>query len=182
MVLVTTKSYMSKLEFCPLFIFFTGPVTCFWSMYVLGIFPSPSCVHITLWIHHMDTNKMHREKTRLELQKNVACCLEQILEATSPKTAVIEPLTSHLTSHSCKTNEISRALLEKQKQTHKWHSLIGRPAKAYLHQVCADIRYTLKDWAGGMDGWMDGWMDDRDGEWKRAREICVVHATWSEWW
>ena len=37
---------------------------------------------MTIWMHHVDTNKTHREIARWELIKNAACCLEQNLEAT----------------------------------------------------------------------------------------------------
>ena len=65
-------------------------------------------------MYHMDANKTHKEKARLELHKNAANCLEQILEATSQKTAAIQPLASHLTNHSRKTNKTCWALLEKK--------------------------------------------------------------------
>ena len=46
----------------------------------LDLFPSYSCSHTTIWMHHRDTNKTHWEKARWELHKNAACSLEQILE------------------------------------------------------------------------------------------------------
>ena len=49
--------------------------------------PSCNCIHTPIWIHHMDTNKMHREKAIWELHKNAAHRLEQIVEATSHQTA-----------------------------------------------------------------------------------------------
>ena len=47
-------------------------------------------------MHHMDANKVFREKTRRELHKNVKSYVEQILEATFHKTAAVLPPTSHL--------------------------------------------------------------------------------------
>ena len=44
-----------------------------------------------------------------KLHKNAMCCFEQILEAIPHKTAVVWPLTSHLTS---KINKMCKALLE----------------------------------------------------------------------
>ena len=52
------------------------------------------------------------EKARWELHKDVACCFEQILEAAAYKTAVVRPLTSHLTNHPSKMNKTCFALLE----------------------------------------------------------------------
>ena len=44
-----------------------------------------SCVQTTIWMHRMDSNTMHREKTRWKLHENARCCLEQIISATSYK-------------------------------------------------------------------------------------------------
>ena len=57
---------------------------------------------MTVWLHHMDFNKMLGEKARWELHKDAAYSFEQILEAAPYKT-VVQPLTSHLTKHSNKT-------------------------------------------------------------------------------
>ena len=56
-----------------------------------GFFPSCGCVNTTVCMHHMDADKIHREKARLELLKNATCCFEQTLEATSHKTASHKP-------------------------------------------------------------------------------------------
>ena len=50
----------------------------------------PSCVHTTIWIQHMDTNKTERERARWELHKNAIFCFEQILEEAPYKTAAVE--------------------------------------------------------------------------------------------
>ena len=39
-------------------------------------------VSITLWMHHMDAEKRHREKAWQELHKNATSYIEQILETT----------------------------------------------------------------------------------------------------
>ena len=49
----------------------------------------PSCVNTTVWMHHMDTNKMHREKARGELHKKAMSYLEQILETTPNKITAV---------------------------------------------------------------------------------------------
>ena len=55
------------------------------------------CINTTVWMHHMDANKTHREKKiRWELHKNVRSYLEQILEATPYETTAVWPLTYHL--------------------------------------------------------------------------------------
>ena len=47
-------------------------------------------------MHHMDADWAYREKAKWELHKNVTSYNEQILEATSHKTAAVRPPTSHL--------------------------------------------------------------------------------------
>ena len=86
----------------------------------MGFFTSCDCVDTTLWMHHMNADKMHREKTSWELHNNATSYFEQILEATPHETTVVRPLTSHLKNHSSKINKICRALLEKQDWIHKW--------------------------------------------------------------
>ena len=63
-------------------------------------------------MHHMDANKMHKEKARWNLHKNATSYIEQILEATANTTAVW-PLTSRLKNHLYKTNKTCGTLLEK---------------------------------------------------------------------
>ena len=47
-------------------------------------------------MHHMEADKTYREKARQELHKNATSYIEQILEATSQKTAAVRPLTTYL--------------------------------------------------------------------------------------
>ncbi len=49
----------------------------------------------------METCKIHR----WELHKNIACSLEQVIEAILQKTAFVGSPTSHLTNRSTNTNE-----------------------------------------------------------------------------
>ena len=60
----------------------------------------------TIW-----TNKTLGEKARWELHKDAACYFESILEASHYKTAVVWPLTSHLTNHPRETSKICYAQL-----------------------------------------------------------------------
>ena len=47
-------------------------------------------------MHHKDTDKAYREKTRWELHKNATSYIKQILEPTSHETAAVQPPTSNL--------------------------------------------------------------------------------------
>ena len=69
-------------------------------------FISDSCVLTTIWMHHMDTNKLQRENAKLELHKNSSCCLEENLEATPRKRAAVLQPASYLTNHSSKMNKM----------------------------------------------------------------------------
>ena len=40
-------------------------------------------------MHHMNANKIYREKARQELHKNATSFIEQILEATTHKTTAV---------------------------------------------------------------------------------------------
>ena len=73
----------------------------------MGILLSCSHVSTTVWLHHLDSNKMPEVKACWELHKTVVCCFEQILEA------VVLPLTSHLTNHPIKMGKTCHILLEK---------------------------------------------------------------------
>ena len=64
-------------------------------------------------MHHIDADKAYREKAGQELHKNTTSQIEQILDATSYKTAAVRPPTSHLESHSNKTDKICWTLQEK---------------------------------------------------------------------
>ena len=69
-------------------------------------------------MHHMDADKTHSEKARLELHKNATSYTEQFLEATPHETTVVRSPTPHLTNHPSKTKTY-RTQLEKQGRTHK---------------------------------------------------------------
>ena len=60
-----------------------------------SFFPGRSCVHTAIWMHHMDADKLYREKACRQLHKNAASYNEQILEATSHKATAVWP-PSHL--------------------------------------------------------------------------------------
>ena len=47
-------------------------------------------------MHHMGADKANREKAWPEQHKNATSYIEQILEATSHKTAVVQPPASYL--------------------------------------------------------------------------------------
>ncbi len=55
--------------------------------------------------YYFNFNETLEEKGRWEQHKDFVYCFELILEAALYKTAVIRPLTYHLTNHSSKTSE-----------------------------------------------------------------------------
>ena len=68
--------------------------------------------HTTVWLHHLDSNEMLREKVKWKLRKNDTYCFVQIREAVPLfyKTAVQSAI-SYLINHSRRTRQL--ALLEK---------------------------------------------------------------------
>ena len=71
-----------------------------------GILPSYNYVNTITWLHHLNLNKIPGEKATWELNKDTACCLEQILEAKSYMTAAAGPLTSYFTNHPRQTKHV----------------------------------------------------------------------------
>ena len=123
-----------------------------WSICTVVFLPSSSCVNTTVHMHHMDVNKMHKEKTRWEQYKNFMNYIEQILKATPLKTSAVWLLTSHLKNYPIKMNKTCGTLLEKQglisndqKTPAHERVSVGWPTRTYLHQLCMDPGCRLED-------------------------------------
>ena len=89
------------------------------------------------------------------------CCFEQILKVTSNKTAVVQPLTSHLLNYPSKMNKMCRGHCWRSKDklisdvllltlTHG-HTGFSWPVRTYIHKLCVDTGYSLEDLRGVMD-------------------------------
>ena len=50
-------------------------------------------------MHHMDADYANREKARRQLHQDAKSWTEEILEATSLKTAAVRPTTTHLKNY-----------------------------------------------------------------------------------
>ena len=57
--------------------------------------PSSDRVDTVIWMHSMNANKTAGEKVWLQLHKNAASHIEQVLEAAPNKAAAIRPHTTH---------------------------------------------------------------------------------------
>ena len=104
------------------------------------IFPSSGRVNSIIWMHHRDSVQTYCEETLRELLKKDTIYIEQILEATSYETAVLQPLISYLW-----TIQIRRTKYEdycwKSKDGHikeflQWtpshgHASVGRLTRTY---------------------------------------------------
>ena len=97
-----------------------------------GFLPSCDCVSITVWMHHMDTHKMHKEKAWWELHKMQRAILKKSWKQQSTK----QQLYGHLPPIS-KTIQVRWT-------RHVGHASVGRPVKT-LHQLCADTGCRLED-------------------------------------
>ena len=100
-----------------------------------------------------------------QLHKN-ASCFEQILDATSHKTAAVCPLTFHLTNHSSKKNKIYWPLMKKEGRIHQWHSLMDTyilmhqcwPSSKELHQLVRTLDAAKRNWQEGLIDYKDRWL------------------------
>ena len=108
----------------------------------------------------------------MQLYKNAANCIEQVLEATIHKTAAVRLTktiqirqTLHV-GHRWKSKDefISYVLLWTPSHGRE---KVGRSDRTYLQQICADKGCSLED--------LPGAMDDRNGWWKRVWEIHAWH-------
>ena len=129
-------------------------------------------------MHYVNTNKTYGEKAITQeccvpcwtspgghIQQNSSCT------ATYQLSLKLQIRRTKHTGH-CRRNKdelISDVLL--------WtpaygRAKVGRPARTYIQQLCADTGYSLEDFLGAMD--------DREGLRARVREICASSATW--WW
>ena len=131
---------------------------------------------------------MYEEKAGRQLHKNVVSYIEQVLEGKPNKAAAIRPPATHhenyqvrRTKHAghcwrSKDELISDILswISSHGRAKVGRASVGRPARTYIQQLCADTGYSLEDLLEAMD--------DRDGWRERAREICAYSTTWWWWW
>ena len=135
------------------------------------------CVNTTVWMHHLDANKIHRQKARWELYKNSMCCLAQIQGATIHKTTTLWLLTSHLKNHASKMNTTCGARLDKQGITHKWYfSMIPTHGHSSVGWLARNTCW--EQWMVGIDGEKESgksilsvWLDDYDNVYKYLKLI-----------
>ena len=129
-------------------------------------------------MHHMDVNQTYGEKAWLQLQKNAASIIEQFLEAAPHKASAVLPPSKTI---KVRRNTHARHYWRRGDRLISdivlWTPLhgrakAGRPAWTYIHQLCADTGYSLKN--------LPGVMDNRDGWREKAREIHASVMTW--WW
>ena len=122
-----------------------------------------SCIHTTIWMHHMNANNAQRKKTRWDLLKNAACCFEKILGATPNKTAVVRPPASHFTNYRINTNKTYGTLIGKQEWTYKRCSLVDSKIWTfnYSYQFCIDTGWNLENLPWAMDDW-DGEIESKN--------------------
>ena len=139
-------------------------------------------IDTAVWMH-MDANYTYGEKAWLQLHKNVASNVEQVLEAVPTKqqlyghlpliTKTIQFRRTRHTDHCWRSRDehISDILLWTPSHG---QATAGRPARTYIQQLCADTGCSLDHLLGAMY--------DREGWWERVREIRAGSTTWWWWW
>ena len=140
-------------------------ITYEWYIYKTQFFPRAAVVSIllygcTTWI-----------LTKRKLHKNATSYIEQILEATSNKTAAVRPPTTHLENHPNKTSKHAGLcrrnkdkLISNVLQLIPSHGRenVGRSFRTYLRQLCMEIEDLLEA--------MDNRVEWRERERERERE------------
>ena len=109
------------------------------------------------------TTWTQEKKLKWKLNKNAACYFEQILEATTHKTAAVRPLTSQLKNHPRRTRHKGHCWRSKDELISDilvWTPRHGRatvdcPARIYSHQVYANIGVVLKTYREWWMIWTD---------------------------
>ena len=98
--------------------------------------------------------------TSMKHSKKKLCSFKQILVVAPYKTAIVWSLTSHLTSHSHKTNKTCWELLEKWRWTHNQSSLDFyiwichcKPTSKKLHSSALCRHWMLSKGLTKSDGW-----------------------------
>ena len=118
------------------------------------------------------------------IDKNATSYFEQIQEATSHEPTAVRPLTSHLISHTCKTNKTCGTLVENQRQAHvmffygpfhmDWPVLADQQELIYIN--CVQTQHVV--WKNCRERWMIGTDEEREREREREGGIFAVSATW----
>ena len=101
----------------------------------------------TIWMHQLDSNETHGEKSRSELHQNAISCFKQIFEATFHRPVAVRPLASHLINQirhagyfwTSKDELISDGLL---RIPTGGHASIGRLARTYFHFQFYHLNFT----------------------------------------
>ena len=112
------------------------------------------------YIGILDFNEMTGEKARWEIQKNVACYFEQILEAEPYKTATTRTLTSRLTYHPSQRNKKCWTVLKKYKLISDiilcvstyGHTSENLHSSALCRHKVMSRQLDQKQWLRGIDG------------------------------
>ena len=104
----------------------------------MGFLLSCCCVHIIIWMQHMNVIKAYTEKARRELDNNDAYSLEKILEATPQKTQLYGY--SPPISQVRRTKHVGNCWRSKEKIISNvlfwtlahWCTSVGQPVKTYI--------------------------------------------------
>ena len=132
-------------------------------------------------MYHFDAIKTRWKKGRWKLHKNAKSYFHQNLGAAPHETKAVRSLTSHLINKPSKTTETQDTVERNQDElisdiflwtlTHR-RARVGRPARTYEYQLCADTRYSSEDLLGEMDD-RDGWRERESGKSMMAARLHV---------
>ena len=144
--------------------------------------PGSGHIDTAIWMHYMDSNKTAWEEARLQLQKNAASNLEQVLVATPHKTPTVRllpPITKTISvTRTRHAGHCWRSRDELIRDVLLWtptygRAKAGRPARTYIQQLCEDTGCCPED--------LPRAMNDREKWRERVRDIRAT-STWWWWW
>ena len=115
-----------------------------------------SYTHNLYIVHSLRKKRDLRKDAWRQLQKNAACNSEQVLEATP----TIKVRRTRHAGHCWRSKDELMSDLLRWTPSHG-RAKVGRPARTYIQQLCADTGYSLEN--------LPGAMDDRGRWWERVK-------------
>ena len=149
----------------------------------MGFLSRCSWIGTTIWMHHMDINKMYRKKPNMNYTRRI----HTVLKKSNKQHLTKQQLYSHLppiwkTTQVRQTRHAGYYMRSKEElmtdillwtPTH-WHISVGQPARTNISSVqTSDVV-----WRTCQEQWMIG--TDRARE--TVRVICAISITWCWWW
>ena len=133
----------------------------------------PSCDHVstTVWLYHLDFNKMHGKKLEGNYTRILTAILSKFWKQLPSKQQLYDHLPTVLGIVQVVWTKHAEHYLRSKDWTHKHYSPMNSSAgwsvRAYIYPLCADIGCCLEDQLGAMNN------RDRSRAWLDNLHFCV---------